>query len=78
MPPSSDESWDIYSKQLVSAANGYPLWNPIPEPRLADTGIEIGAVGWLKHGRFFQLLNATKPEDDAIQQIYGIPAGLLL
>ncbi len=74
MPPALPEGpWDIYSKQLISIAYGYPLWDPEPEQGLAD--MEIGAVGWLHEGRFRQLFNAMKPEDDVVQKRRGVPAG---
>ena len=64
-------AWNIYAKQLFPLGHGYPLWMPDPDPS-ASMSVEIGDVGWIDQGGFFQLFNVTRGEDDRQAQ-GGVP-----
>ena len=72
MDAESRYEWDVYAEQLFSRGHGYPLWMPDPDPSASE--VEIGDVGWIERGGFFQLFNATRGSSD--RQIQGaVPRG---
>lgn len=65
--------WDVYAKELGDACRlGYPLWDPEPEEQGT---VCIGDVGYISEGRFRRLFNATRPANDALNALFGVPDG---
>ncbi|EIW56279.1 uncharacterized protein TRAVEDRAFT_98306, partial [Trametes versicolor FP-101664 SS1] len=60
----------VYSQKLYSAGYGYPLWDGNPQD--GNRQLELGVVGHLKYGRFWELFNTMKP-DDPEHQKNGVP-----
>ena len=60
----------IYADQLVSKRLGHPLWQPEPT-KYGE--VLIGDVGVVKGGCFYRLFNATRPKDDPVNTICGVP-----
>lgn len=62
--PSASESapWNIYADQLLYHGYGYPLWMPDHDPSVSEA--EIGDIGWLQDGGFYQLFNSMKAEGE--------------
>lgn len=60
---------DIYAEQLRELRRGQALCYPEPRP---EGPIEIGDVGYTKHGAFFRLFNAARPPEDPVQR-FGVP-----
>ncbi|KAH9919591.1 uncharacterized protein B0H18DRAFT_1027020 [Fomitopsis serialis] len=56
---------DVYAKQLLKLALGYPMWDP--EPKHGQGDILIGDVGYIVQGGFYRLFNATREAEDSIQ-----------
>ena len=70
--------YEIYSRLLFKAGQGYPLWNPaLPaycpeEYKLA--GMQVGDVGYLTpDGGFFFLFNISLSKDHPINKWRGVP-----
>ncbi|PCH43309.1 WD40 repeat-like protein [Wolfiporia cocos MD-104 SS10] len=61
----------VYSDQLFGLGEGYPLW--MPEPTKHGE-VLFGDVGYVQHGGFYRLFNATKPADDPVNVDYGVPS----
>lgn len=65
--------WDVYAKELGDACRlGYPLWDPEPEEQGT---VCIGDVGYISEGRFRRLFNATRPANDPLNTLFGVPDG---
>lgn len=60
---------DIYAEQLGELRRGHALYYPEPRP---EGPVEIGDVGYTKHGAFFRLFNASRSPEDPIQR-FGVP-----
>jgi hypothetical protein len=60
---------DTYAEQLRELRRGHALYYPEPRP---EGPIEIGDVGYIKHGAFFRLFNASLDPSDPRQQ-FGVP-----
>ena len=71
MAPQQDAAWNIYAKQLIGLHYGYPLWDPEPEATIPE--VELGAVGYFDQGKFRQLFNVMKSNDDQPHQRLGVP-----
>ena len=52
----AEHAWTIYKNQLFPKGYDHPLWQPDPDPT-ATREVEVGDVGWMDRGRFFQLFN---------------------
>ncbi|KAG6819905.1 hypothetical protein H0H93_007542 [Arthromyces matolae] len=63
---------DIYAEELSELCRGYPLYYPEPPPD--DGPMEIGDVGFLRHGAFYRLFNVSRSPDDPAQR-FGVPEG---
>ena len=50
--------WDIYAEELMHYRYGYPLLVPEPDPSVSE--VEIGDVGYLHEGGFYQLFSSMK------------------
>lgn len=70
MPPTPNPIHEVYSQKLYSAGYGYPLWDGNPQD--GNRQLELGVVGHLKYGRFWELFNTMKP-DDPEHQKNGVP-----
>ena len=72
-PSTSDSApWNIYADQLLYHGYGYPLWMPDFDPSVSEA--EIGDVGWLQDGGFYQMFNSMKAKGEA--QLRGaVPSG---
>ena len=64
-------AWDIYAEQLYPHGYGYPLWQP--DHNFPCGEVEIGDVGYIEKGGFFQLFNSMRNSDDR-QALNGVPA----
>ncbi|KAL1943401.1 hypothetical protein VTO73DRAFT_4476 [Trametes versicolor] len=60
----------VYSEQLFPLRHGFPLWDAEPEDQKFE--VEIGTVGYIKFGKFWNLFNAMKPKEDPYQKM-GVP-----
>ncbi|KAJ7130656.1 hypothetical protein C8R46DRAFT_1142004, partial [Mycena filopes] len=68
----------LYTKQLLCKALGYPLWYPPPMDNLPEAyrkhGIQIGDVGCITpRGGFSFLFNICKNAEDPINHHFGVP-----
>ena len=54
--------WDIYADEHLHHGYGYPLWMPDSDPSVSEA--EIGDVGWLQDGGFYQMFNSMKAEGE--------------
>ncbi|KZS99558.1 uncharacterized protein LAESUDRAFT_667857 [Laetiporus sulphureus 93-53] len=63
--------YDIYAKELFRCGYGLPLWYPEPDSKYGE--VLIGDVGFLQGGAFIRLFNATRPADDEVNNVYGVP-----
>ncbi|PCH44546.1 hypothetical protein WOLCODRAFT_105294 [Wolfiporia cocos MD-104 SS10] len=63
-----ETAWDVYAKLLWEKGYGYPLWSPEPHEK---GEVDIGDVGFIWEGRFYCLLNASKPSDADVNQRWG-------
>ncbi|OSD00768.1 WD40 repeat-like protein [Trametes coccinea BRFM310] len=70
MPP-LPPIYEIYSRQLLPAQYGLPLWDAELEDNKYE--VEIGTVGRIESGKFWRLFNAAKPADDPDQK-HGVPS----
>ena len=64
--------WDIYAEELLHYRYGYPLL--VPEPDRSVSEVEIGDVGYLHEGGFYQLFNSMKAKGER-QVHHGVPLG---
>ncbi|KAI1785149.1 hypothetical protein LXA43DRAFT_900376 [Ganoderma leucocontextum] len=64
--------WNIYADELLHHGHGYPLWMPDPDPSVME--VEIGDVGWLHEGGFYQMFNSMKAEGEP-QVRNAVPSG---
>ncbi|PCH44542.1 hypothetical protein WOLCODRAFT_154584 [Wolfiporia cocos MD-104 SS10] len=55
-----ETAWDVYAWLLLEKGYGHPLWSPEPHEK---GEVNIGSVGFIRQGRFYCLLNASKPSD---------------
>ncbi|KAF9806321.1 hypothetical protein IEO21_08727 [Rhodonia placenta] len=62
----------VYASQLFRCGEGLPLWSPEPTKH---GEVLVGDVGYMRHGAFYRLFNATKAADDPINKEYGVPNG---
>lgn len=69
---STEAAWDIYAKELVPLAFGYPLWGPEPDSRHGE--VQLGDVGYLHEGYFCFLFATMAPADDPRNMHSGVPA----
>ena len=58
---SGQSPWNIYADEL-SHKHGYPLWMPDPDPTLGE--VQLGDVGWLHEGGFYQMFNSMKAKGE--------------
>ena len=75
MATNTQHAWTIYANQLFPQGYGYPLWQPDPDPTAARE-VQIGDVGWLDNGGFFQLFNARTKEQES-QMHADVPEGFV-
>ncbi|KAM5536971.1 hypothetical protein V8D89_009300 [Ganoderma adspersum] len=75
MATNTHHAWTIYANQLFPQGYGYPLWQPDPDPTAARE-VQIGDVGWLDNGGFFQLFNARMKEQES-QMYADVPEGFV-
>ncbi|KAF8525333.1 hypothetical protein JB92DRAFT_2877499 [Gautieria morchelliformis] len=59
----------IYADEMTSLMHGYPLWEPECHPE-----VSIADVGYIRHGRFCRLFNASLPPGDSLNE-FGVPEG---
>ncbi|KAF8592402.1 hypothetical protein K439DRAFT_1378504 [Ramaria rubella] len=59
----------IYINEMTSLMHGYPVWEPECRPE-----VSIADVGYLRHGRFCRLFNASLPSGHP-QNEFGVPEG---
>ena len=64
--------WNIYADELQHHGHGYPLWMPDPDPTVAE--VELGDVGWLHDGGFYQMFNSMKAKGEP-QVRNAVPTG---
>lgn len=69
MPP-IQPIYRVYTEQLLPLGHGYPLWDAEPEQKTFE--VEIGTVGYIDSGKFWNLFNATKSKEDPYQKM-GVP-----
>ncbi|OSX58672.1 hypothetical protein POSPLADRAFT_1152537 [Postia placenta MAD-698-R-SB12] len=62
----------VYASQLFRCGEGLPLWSP---EHTKHGEVLVGDVGYMRHGAFYRLFNATKAADDPINKEYGVPNG---
>lgn len=60
---------DVYAEQLGGLCRGHALYHPEP---YSEGPVEIGDVGYTKHGAFFRIFNASRSPDDSVQR-FGVP-----
>ena len=64
--------YEIFREQLAIKypSYGYALWEP--SPRNPNRPVHVGAVGFIREGRFQRLFSALHPADDPSQGL-GVP-----
>ena len=65
-------AWNIYADELRHHKYGYPLW--MPDPDLSDTEVQLGDVGWIDKGGFYQIFNSMKAKGEP-QIRNAVPSG---
>ncbi|KAH9066171.1 hypothetical protein EDB87DRAFT_1589300 [Lactarius vividus] len=65
--------YDTFREQLAIAhpAFGHALWDPGPERMY--TSVQVGDVGFIRHGKFHRLFNALLSVDDPFHERRGAP-----
>jgi hypothetical protein len=63
--------FEIYTKQLLQAGCGHPIWRPDP---CKESAVEIADVGYLENGKWVTLFNGSKEHKDESNKL-GAPGG---
>ncbi|KAI9447463.1 hypothetical protein H4582DRAFT_1894038 [Lactarius indigo] len=65
--------YDIFRHHLAIKypAYGHALWEP--SPGNSCPAVEVGDVGFIRHGRFHRLFNVLLPADDPSHKSFGVP-----
>ncbi|KAH9167171.1 hypothetical protein EDB89DRAFT_137225 [Lactarius sanguifluus] len=65
--------YDIFRHHLAIKypAYGHALWEPSPGD--SYPAVEVGDVGFIRHGRFHRLFNVLLPADDPSHEHFGVP-----
>ncbi|KAH9038289.1 hypothetical protein EDB84DRAFT_1479566 [Lactarius hengduanensis] len=65
--------YDTFRVQLAIAhpAYGHALWEPDPGEQYPP--VEVGDVGFIRHGKFHRLFNVLLPETHPSHEIFGVP-----